>query len=417
MAAFPSAFWCHASRPLVQRLTLGLDGEIDDGRRPAVGRRHACPSRSRPSPSCRRRACRGACARRCRRGGCILPVASMVRSNATAEARPWGEDGRDLVALDREIRRVGIHRGDHRSTLDERTFVTGGMSIRPRPGPRCTKPARVQRASRVRRAPVTSSFHSPPGRQRLHANCSIDPLQLLRALLPADVAAAGLGVQRRHDQPDGPDGRAGGALVTTGSAARSTYGGPGGVAGGARRRALLGRGPLCVVDCDGNVTETCPDDLGCARAASVALCAAAVANASTIGCEFYSVVLRRRSSRGARASPPSSPIRGRPRFHHRRARRPGVDVAGPPARRRARARASPTRRSPTASWASVSSPSLFSRRLRAERSSRASCPTGVTPGVVMDTAINGSGGRGVPHQDHRACRRLRHRPYGLASAG
>lgn len=46
-----------------------------------------------------------------------------------------------------------------------------------------------------------------------------------------------------------------------------------------------------VIDCHDNVVKTCPPDLGCSTTGDcVAPCDAAKANASTIGCDFYSVV-------------------------------------------------------------------------------------------------------------------------------
>jgi hypothetical protein len=44
-----------------------------------------------------------------------------------------------------------------------------------------------------------------------------------------------------------------------------------------------------VLDCNGNVVQTCPADQGCGNGACVAPCDAAAANKSSIGCEYYSV--------------------------------------------------------------------------------------------------------------------------------
>ncbi len=44
-----------------------------------------------------------------------------------------------------------------------------------------------------------------------------------------------------------------------------------------------------VVDCDGNVLSTCPEDQGCTPAGCAAACDAAKANQSTFGCEYYAV--------------------------------------------------------------------------------------------------------------------------------
>jgi hypothetical protein len=42
-----------------------------------------------------------------------------------------------------------------------------------------------------------------------------------------------------------------------------------------------------VVDCNGNLFETCPPDQGCANATCVPACDAAIANKSSIGCEYF----------------------------------------------------------------------------------------------------------------------------------
>jgi hypothetical protein len=44
-----------------------------------------------------------------------------------------------------------------------------------------------------------------------------------------------------------------------------------------------------VVDCNGNIVQQCPDDLGCASGACVDPCQAAEANTSSVGCDYYSV--------------------------------------------------------------------------------------------------------------------------------
>jgi hypothetical protein len=44
-----------------------------------------------------------------------------------------------------------------------------------------------------------------------------------------------------------------------------------------------------VIDCHGNVVTACPTDQGCAAGACVAACAAASANKSSVGCDYYSV--------------------------------------------------------------------------------------------------------------------------------
>src|SRR5688500_11831724 len=45
-----------------------------------------------------------------------------------------------------------------------------------------------------------------------------------------------------------------------------------------------------VIDCNGNVLQTCPDDQGCSPAGTcVPACQAAAENKSTIGCDFISV--------------------------------------------------------------------------------------------------------------------------------
>ncbi|MCA9675489.1 MAG: IgGFc-binding protein [Kofleriaceae bacterium] len=44
-----------------------------------------------------------------------------------------------------------------------------------------------------------------------------------------------------------------------------------------------------VLDCDGNVVQTCPADMGCGAGGCVPACDAADDNKSTIGCDYYSV--------------------------------------------------------------------------------------------------------------------------------
>ena len=44
-----------------------------------------------------------------------------------------------------------------------------------------------------------------------------------------------------------------------------------------------------VVDCDGNVVETCPPGTGCGANGCVAPCQAAQDNQSSIGCDYYAV--------------------------------------------------------------------------------------------------------------------------------
>jgi hypothetical protein len=43
-----------------------------------------------------------------------------------------------------------------------------------------------------------------------------------------------------------------------------------------------------VVDCEGTPVQTCPPDQGCARGACVPACESAVANQSSVGCDYYS---------------------------------------------------------------------------------------------------------------------------------
>ena len=67
-----------------------------------------------------------------------------------------------------------------------------------------------------------------------------------------------------------------------------------------------------VLDCNGNVLMTCPADKGCGSGGCVDPCQAAKENGSTIGCDFYAVTPRARSSRRkAPASRRSSRTRGR----------------------------------------------------------------------------------------------------------
>lgn len=44
-----------------------------------------------------------------------------------------------------------------------------------------------------------------------------------------------------------------------------------------------------VVDCAGNVVQTCPDGQGCANGACVDACASAASNTSSVGCDYYAV--------------------------------------------------------------------------------------------------------------------------------
>jgi hypothetical protein len=78
----------------------------------------------------------------------------------------------------------------------------------------------------------------------------------------------------------------GGAPSSTGIGAFSNSGGSLG-AGGC---AVCSPDLHSIVDCDGNVLTTCPDDKGCSGMSCVAPCDAARDNASTVGCEFYSVL-------------------------------------------------------------------------------------------------------------------------------
>ncbi|APR86894.1 hypothetical protein A7982_12243 [Minicystis rosea] len=158
-------------------------------------------------------------------------------------------------------------------------------------------------------------------------------------------------------------------------------------------------GPRCsadlhsIVDCDGNVIETCPDDLGCGENGQcVAPCAAATANASTIGCDFYSVVpgpefVTRGSCFAVMlANTWKTPITIT-------AERAGqtLDLAG-------------MARTPKGAGASLTYAPLTNGELApgelailflAQAPSGglffSPCPTGVTPGVNLDTSINGTG--------------------------
>jgi hypothetical protein len=121
---------------------------------------------------------------------------------------------------------------------------------------------------------------------------------LLLAALPAGVAVFGTyacsaGSTNNHftggaggTGPSGSTGSGGSTDITVGSSSGSGTGDACG-AGDVRCSADL----HSVVDCNGTVLETCPDDLGCgAGGKCVPACAAAVDNQSTLGCEFYSVV-------------------------------------------------------------------------------------------------------------------------------
>jgi hypothetical protein len=46
-----------------------------------------------------------------------------------------------------------------------------------------------------------------------------------------------------------------------------------------------------VLDCDGNVVETCPEDQQCDAGVWMAPCDAAAANQSSVGCDYYAVTM------------------------------------------------------------------------------------------------------------------------------
>ncbi|MFT3764987.1 MAG: IgGFc-binding protein [Minicystis sp.] len=121
------------------------------------------------------------------------------------------------------------------------------------------------------------------------------PALLLHVGLPAGFAAFALyACSASSTNPPGWTGGSGGGSTASGTGGSpditvgsGTGSGSGGSCDGVHCSADL----HSVLDCNGNVLETCPPDLGCGDGGKcVAPCAAAVSNASTIGCEFYSVV-------------------------------------------------------------------------------------------------------------------------------
>ena len=99
----------------------------------------------------------------------------------------------------------------------------------------------------------------------------------------------------------GPDNEFPDGTGASGSGTATTLG-AGGSTGVLTGSVTVGAGGGCgsihcsadlhqVLDCNENVIKTCPDDQGCAPGGDcVAPCDSAAANASTIGCDFYSVV-------------------------------------------------------------------------------------------------------------------------------
>ncbi len=147
-----------------------------------------------------------------------------------------------------------------------------------------------------------------------------------------------------------------------------------------------------VLDCSGNVVTTCPDTQACgSNGACVDPCEAAVANASTIGCEFYSVIPGPESeARGScfavlLANTWTVPV-------SITAERDGqaLDIAG-------------MARTLSGSGANLSYVPLANGQLAPGQLALlflsqkpgslfyTSCPAGVTPGVSLDPAIDGTG--------------------------
>jgi hypothetical protein len=147
-----------------------------------------------------------------------------------------------------------------------------------------------------------------------------------------------------------------------------------------------------VLDCNGNVIETCPADQGCAPGGvCVPACDAAKANESTIGCDFYSVVPGTNFNTIGPcfavmlANTWTSPIDI------------SVEHAGQPLDLASMARV------PTGSGAALSYDPLPNGQLGPGQLGLLflsadpgggyliSCPPGVTPGIVTDPALPGTG--------------------------
>jgi hypothetical protein len=110
-------------------------------------------------------------------------------------------------------------------------------------------------------------------------------------LLGILLAACSAG-QSTEEEGTGASGPAAGNAAATSSAAGPSSSSSGFAAGGGDE----GGGPSCpacsadlhdIIDCDGNVVETCPPDQGCSADGCVPACESAAANQSTIGCDYF----------------------------------------------------------------------------------------------------------------------------------
>ncbi len=88
----------------------------------------------------------------------------------------------------------------------------------------------------------------------------------------------------------GPGPGQGGApgSTGTGASASSFQTGSGGF-GGNQNCTMCSSDLHSILDCDGNVIETCPEDQGCGATGCVPACQSALENKSSIGCDYYSV--------------------------------------------------------------------------------------------------------------------------------
>ena len=93
------------------------------------------------------------------------------------------------------------------------------------------------------------------------------------------------------NDPDGTGGSgaglSSGTETTTGSSGGSTGAFSDGGGGQAGCAVSCSTDLHSVIDCNGVVVTTCPPDQGCADAGCVPACDAAIANKSSVGCEYY----------------------------------------------------------------------------------------------------------------------------------
>ncbi len=111
----------------------------------------------------------------------------------------------------------------------------------------------------------------------------------------AGLALTGCSATGNHQFTAGSTGNGGGSGAGGGSTSTGLgTTGSGGTGFDAGSNVACG-GPHCssdlhtMVDCNGNVLSTCPPNQGCTPNGCVDACAAAVANKSNVGCEYYSV--------------------------------------------------------------------------------------------------------------------------------